>query len=71
MNELHHSIGQLDFYALLLEKQEPNRILYLAMPKDTYKELTQEPLIREFIKRHHIKLILYNTKEPTIEAWIS
>ena len=33
INELHHSVGQYDFYSLLLETQDPNRIPYLAMSK--------------------------------------
>lgn len=71
LNELHHSIGQIDFYALLLEKQEPDRILYLAMPKDAYNELTLEPIVVEFLERHEINFILYNTKMPMIEEWIN
>jgi hypothetical protein len=45
INELHHSVGQYDFYALLLEEQEPDRIPFLAMPKDAYEDLIREPIV--------------------------
>jgi XisH protein len=39
INELNRSIGQYDFYSLLLEEKEPDRIPFGAMPKDAYEDL--------------------------------
>ena len=69
INELHHSVGQYDFYALLLEEKEPNRIPYLAMPKDAYEDLIREPIIELFLKRHKVKLIIFDTENPIIYEW--
>ena len=71
INELHHSVGQYDFYALLLETQEPNRIPYLAMPKDAYEDLVREPIIQTFLDRHHVRLIIFDTQNPIIYEWKS
>ena len=71
INELHHSVGQYDFYALLLEQQEPNRIPYLAMPEDAYEDLIREPIIQTFLDRHRVKLIIFDTQNPIIHAWKS
>jgi hypothetical protein len=71
VNELHHSVGQYDFYALLLEEQEPNRIPFLAMPKDAYEDLIREPIIQLYLKRHNVNLIIFDTVNPIIHAWIS
>jgi XisH protein len=70
VNDLHKAVGQMNFYHLLMEKQEPERILYLAIPQDTYDELSVEPLLLEFLARHQIRLIVYNTSQPKIEQWI-
>ncbi|MFK7949942.1 MAG: element excision factor XisH family protein [Saprospiraceae bacterium] len=70
INELHQTVGQLDFYALLLEKESDNRILYLAMPADAYNELTLEPIVVEYLERHQVKIIIYETNQPTITKWI-
>ena len=69
INELHHSVGQYDFYSLLLEGQEPNRIPYLAMPKDAYEDLIREPIIQTYLDRHQVKLIIFDTQNPIIYTW--
>jgi hypothetical protein len=69
INELHHSVGQYDFYALLLEEQEPIRIPFLAMPKDAYDDLIREPIIQTFLDRHHVKLIIFDIEQPCIHLW--
>ena len=71
INELHHSVGQYDFYALLLETQEPNRIPYLAMPKDAYEDFVREPIIQTFLDRHHVNLIIFETQYPINYEWKS
>lgn len=58
INELHHAVGPIRFYELLLKKQEPNRILYLAMPEDAYDELIIEPVIQEFLQLNEVQLII-------------
>ncbi len=69
INELNHSVGQYDFYSLLLEEKEPDRIPFLAMPKDAYEDLIAEPIIQTFLKRHQVKLIIFDTQYPIIHAW--
>jgi hypothetical protein len=71
INELHHAVGQIRFYELLLKKQEPNRILYLAMPEDAYDELIVEPVIQEFLQLNGVKLIIYDTFKANIVTWIN
>lgn len=69
INELHHSVGQYDFYALLLEEQEPERIPFLAMPQDAYEDLIREPIIQTFLDRHKVKLIIFDINKPFIHTW--
>jgi XisH protein len=69
INELHHSVGQYDFYALLLEEQDPDRIPFLAMPKDAYEDLIREPIVETFLSRHNVKLIIFDHNKPRIHSW--
>lgn len=69
INELHHSVGQYDFYALLLEQQEPDRVPFLAMPKDAYEDLIREPIVQTFLERHQVNLIIFDVQKPYIFAW--
>ncbi len=70
IHQLHQSVGQFDFYALLLNKQEPERVLYLAMPQDAYDELIVIPVIKEFLERRQVKLITFDINEPKLKQWI-
>lgn len=69
INELHHSVGQYDFYALLLEEQDPERTPFLAMPQDAYEDLIREPIIQTFLARHQVKLIIFDINKPFIHSW--
>lgn len=69
INELNHSVGQYDFYSLLLEEKEPDRIPFLAMPKDAYDDLISERIVQKFLERHKVKLIIFDTQNPIIHEW--
>ena len=71
IHELHQSVGQFDFYSLLLNKQEPDRILYLAMPQDAYDELITISVVKEFLELRHVKLLIFDVNEPKVNRWIS
>jgi XisH protein len=70
INELHHAVGQYDFYALLLEELEPDRIPFLAMPKDAYEDLIREPIVQLFLNRHKVELIVFDIDHSIIYKWI-
>jgi hypothetical protein len=49
MADLERAIGQYVMYEKALSKQEISRMLYLAMPKEVYKDLTNDqvaPILR-------------------------
>ncbi len=70
INELHKSVGQFDFYALVLEGLEPDRVPFLAMPDDAYEDLIREPIVQIFLRRHKVNLITYNIQTSLIDEWI-
>ena len=70
INELHQAVGQIDFYTLLLQQTEPDRIPYLAIPKDAYDDLIREPIIQKYVEVHQVKFLVYNTQKPKIYEWI-
>ncbi len=42
--ELEHAIGQYILYQLLLNRIDPTRIIYLAIPDRVFRELFSEPI---------------------------
>ena len=71
IHEFYNALGQFNYYQLALEDDQPDRILYLAVPSDIYETLFTEPLTLKAIQRYNIKIIVYNIEEETIEKWIN
>jgi hypothetical protein len=64
------ALGQYLTYQTALKIEEPDRVLYLAIPISTYEILFQEVLIRETLRNHPVKLIVYDKLTQEIELWI-
>jgi hypothetical protein len=71
ISEFHAALGQYLNYVQALEDREPDRILYLAVPIDTYRDFFQLPFIQKSLKRHAVNLVIYDPIEEEIKEWIS
>jgi XisH protein len=69
ISEFHTAVGQYLNYRRALRTQEPNRILYLAVPKQTYDEFFRLRFIEEGIEEYQIYLIVYDVEERSIVKW--
>jgi hypothetical protein len=70
ITEFHAALGQFLNYQVALESKEPERVLYLAVPSDTYKDFFVIPFIQTVIRRFSIRLIVYKPKQEVIVLWI-
>jgi XisH protein len=70
ISEFHTALGQYLNYCQALEEKEPERIVYLAVPNETYQDFFQLPFIQRAIARYQIKLIIYDPKQEEIRQWI-
>ncbi|HLP87217.1 MAG TPA: XisH family protein [Nostocaceae cyanobacterium] len=70
ITDFHAALGQFLNYRLALQMTEPDRILYLAVPLDTFNLSFHETLIQEAIKIYQVKIIVYNQSEEVITEWI-
>jgi hypothetical protein len=71
ISEFHGALGQYLNYIQALEDKEPDRILYLAVPLETYDDFFQMPFIQKSIRRYAINLIIYDPIKEDIKSWIS
>ena len=69
ISEFHRAVGQFLNYRLALHNQEPNRHLYLAVPKDTYESFFRIQFVQLVIKEYRIGLIIYDPEEEVIAKW--
>lgn len=71
VSEFHTALGQFINYRTLLRDLEPERILYLAIPDDTYNSLFQTRFVQQIMTDYQLKLIIYQPTEEVIKQWIN
>lgn len=65
----HEAVGQYDNYQIALEDEEPNRILFLAVPESVYDSFFQEPFVQKVIAKRQIKIIVYQPDNENSILW--
>jgi hypothetical protein len=68
ISDFHVALGQFLNYRLALESREPERILYLAVPSQTYNTFGRYPFYGLAIERHSVPLVVY---EPESERYFN
>jgi hypothetical protein len=71
ISAFHTALGQYLNYCQALEEQEPDRIVYLAIPSETYQDFFQLPFIQRALRRYQVQLIIYDPKLEEIKQWIN
>jgi len=69
ITEFHAALGQFVNYRLALQTQDPERVLYLAVPVETYDDFFQLPFTRMVVEEERVKLIVYNAEQGVIVTW--
>jgi hypothetical protein len=68
--ELQKAKGQYDFYRLFLERTEPERKLYLAVPSDIWGTFFQRPSVQEFVAAYQLSLLIFDPERAEVVQWI-
>lgn len=70
INEFHTALGQYLNYCLALEENQPDRIVYLAVPHETYLDFFQLAFVQRTLQRYQVKLVTYDPEKEEIRQWI-
>lgn len=70
ISEFHTALGQYLNYCQVVEEQEPDRSLYLAVPTETYHDFFQLPFVQRALQRHQVQLIVYDPVREEVQQWI-
>ena len=70
-SEFHMAVGQFMNYRFALRKVESTRVLYLAVPSDTYETFFQKETIQQMCQEYNLKLVVYETTSEEITQWIN
>ncbi|NET02342.1 MAG: fatty-acid oxidation protein subunit alpha [Sphaerospermopsis sp. SIO1G1] len=69
VSEFHTALGQFLNYQFALEKFDPQRKLYLAIPDSVHKSFFQRRFTKSVIQRNQINLLVYEPKQEIIVQW--
>lgn len=70
VNEFHKAVGQFNDYYVAMEIQDPQRVLFLAIPNTVWFRFFQKPVIQKSLARIQAKIIVYNPYKNEIVQWI-
>lgn len=71
VSDFHLAVGQVMNYRLILQRDEPDRILYLAVPLDIYETFFKLEFTQLAIATYQFKIIVYNTDDEVVLQWIN
>lgn len=69
ISEFHTALGQFINYRAALRREDPDRILYLAVPDLTYNGFFQLDFPASMLEENSVKLIVYDIKLEEITRW--
>lgn len=67
---MHKALGQFQTYAFALRKQEPDRLLYLAIPVRVYEDFFSLPFIKELVEFYKLNILVFDPEKKSLEKWI-
>ncbi len=69
VTEFHLALGQTLNYRSALRKTQPERVLYLAIPFDAYRDFFIIQFIQDVIAEYQVKLLIFDPVKEEIVLW--
>ena len=70
LHDLYVALGQFTAYRTLLKEQEPDRKLYLAVPRGTYEGFLSYPSVQHILRDAQTPLIVYDVEKEEVATWL-
>lgn len=71
IRDLETAMGQYFVYRSVLARTEPDRRLYLAVHKEVFLDVFEEPLGRLLIEDYRVPLVVFDLQTEEIVQWIA
>lgn len=69
ISEFHTVLGQFLNYRFALETEEPDRILYLAIPLNISDTFFARRFVQLILQKYQVKLIIFDPEQEEIVQW--
>ena len=70
MADLKDAIGGFVLYRAVMNRLEPDRMLYLGVRDSVFTDLFEEPIGKLLIESENVNLIIFNAEDERIIKWI-
>jgi len=67
--DFHLALGQYLNYLILLEEQDPERALFLAVSEKVFATHFQNLAVQKALERYQVKLLVFEHTTKTIKLW--
>jgi hypothetical protein len=71
INDLEDALGQFILYQDLLEVEEPDRELFLAIRQKAFESIFSHRIGTILLNKKRVKLVVFNEKSEEVLEWIS
>jgi hypothetical protein len=68
---LQEAVGQFSVYQVVLAEAEPERLLYLAVPRRIYESLLAESFGQLIVARLRLRLLVFDEQQQKVVKWIN
>lgn len=70
VRDLEEAVGQYEVYRVLLAQTDPQRGLYLAVPRRAYEGLLTERFGQLIVAQLQLRLLVFDTQPGRVVQWI-
>jgi hypothetical protein len=70
VNDLEQALGQYLLYEKIMQREHPDRILYLAVRETVYTSFFQEEIVQIFLETGSPKLLIFDEIQEEIVQWL-
>ncbi|MBD2605299.1 XisH family protein [Scytonema hofmannii FACHB-248] len=71
ISEFHMALGQFINYRTALRSEDPERILYLAVPSAIYSDFFNLPFTQIVVSENNLKILIYDIEKEEIIEWLN
>nr|WP_318722902.1 MULTISPECIES: element excision factor XisH family protein [unclassified Roseofilum] len=68
-SEFHRALGQFLNYRVALKQEEPNRVLFLAVPAKIYCSFFSGELAQLSVTEYQVKILVFDSEKEVIVRW--
>jgi hypothetical protein len=70
VRDLQEAVGQYGIYRVVLAESEPDRVLYLAVPRRVHAGVLTERFGQLIIERLQLRLLVFDDQQGRVVQWI-